>query len=320
METRANYALIGAFVLMAVVMVVGFVLWLGSSQLNRDFAEYDVIFQGPVSLEEGASVRYIGIKVGEVESVRIDGRDASKVRARLRVDKTTPVKEDSTAVIDFAGITGVTFVQITSGSDVAGPLVAKPLQEVPVIEAGPTPLAALFDGGTQIIGQAGDALDRAGALLTDENIAAFGQTLHNIEAITGTLAEDDGALLAQATATLASLERAADRLSVASDAATGMAGSVEGEVLSLNIELKQLIGELNTASREASMTLAETRSAITATTNLIEGSGGQTVTQTNLAAQDLRRLTARLDRLVRDLEQNPESLVTGRQLPYEGAR
>lgn len=320
METRANYALIGAFVLMAVVTVVGFVLWLGSSQLNRDFTEYDVVFQGPVSLEEGASVRYIGIKVGEVESVRIDGRDASKVRARLRVDKATPVKVDSTAVIDFAGITGVTFVQITSGSDNAGPLLPQPYEDIPQIDAGATPLAALFDGGTAIIGQAGDALDQAGALLTDENIAAFGQTLHNIEAITSTLAEDDGTLLAQATATMASLERAADRLAIASDTATGVAGSVETEVKTLNAELQLLVSELKTASQEASLTLAETRTAIVKTNELIDGSAGQTISQTSLAAQDLRRLTTRLDRLIRDLEQNPESLVTGRPLPYEGAR
>ena len=142
METRANYALIGAFVLMAAAAIVGFTLWLGSSQFNRDYAQYDVVFPGPVTLEEGASVRYIGIKVGEVESVRIDRRDASLVRARLRVDRSTPVKTDSTAIIDFAGITGVTFVQINAGSDDAGPLLPPAYEEIPVIQAGETPLAA----------------------------------------------------------------------------------------------------------------------------------------------------------------------------------
>ena len=126
METRANYALIGAFVLMAVAAVVGFALWLGSSQFNRDYAIYDVVFPGPVSLEEGSSVRYIGIKVGEVETVRIDRRDASMVRARLRGDRTTPVKSDSTAIIDFAGSTGVTFEQSNAGCDAAGPLLPHP--------------------------------------------------------------------------------------------------------------------------------------------------------------------------------------------------
>ena len=320
METKANYALIGAFVLMAVVTVIGFVLWLGSSTFNRDFAEYDVVFQGPVTLEEGASVRYIGIKVGEVASVRIDSRDTSKVRARLRVDKTTPVKADSTAIIDFAGITGVTFVQINAGSEAAGPLLVQPYDEVAQIIAGPTPLAALFDGGAQIIGQAGITLEQASALLTDENIAAVSGTLQNVNAITASLAADDGALIAQAAETLVSLERAGDRLAAASDAATQVAGTMEAELKTLNVELKGLIADLSQVTGEANLTLSKSSEAIAAATALIEGPASQTLNQTGLAAQDLRVLIARLDRVVRELEQNPQGLVVGKPLPYEEKR
>ncbi len=320
METRANYALIGAFVVMSVIAVLGFALWLGTAQLNRDYTEYDVVFQGPVSLEEGASVRYIGIKVGEVDTVRIDSRDASKVRARLKVDKSTPVKSDSTAVIDFAGITGVTFVQITAGSDGAGPLRAQPYEDIAVIEAGPTPLAALFDGGAQIVTKVDSALAQAETLLTDENIAALSATLLNIESISGDLAADDGKLIAQATETLTALERAGDRLAVASDAATRVAGSVEGELETLNTELKLLVAELNSATGAAATTLEESQRAIASATALIEGSASDTMTQTGQAAQELRQLTARLDRVVRDLEQNPQSLVVGKSRPYEKKR
>ena len=317
METKANYALIGAFVLMAVVTVVGFVLWLGSSQFNRDFTEYDVVFQGPVSLEEGASVRYIGIKVGEVDTVRIDSRDASKVRARLRIDKTTPIKTDSTAVIDFAGITGVTFVQITAGSEDAGPLLVQPYEDVAQIVAGPTPLTALFDGGAEVVGKVGITLEQANTLLSDENISAVGGTLQNLNTITGALAEDDGGLFKRANDTLVSLERAGDRIAVASDKATEVAGSVDTEFLALTTELKTLIADLNTATNEATLTLVESRKAIDAATALMEGSADDSLTQSGLAARELRDLTARLDRVVRDLEQNPESLVVGKPLPYE---
>ncbi|MEM7460106.1 MAG: MlaD family protein, partial [Pseudomonadota bacterium] len=230
METRANYALIGAFVLMAAAAVIGFALWLGSSQFNRDFSQYDVIFPGPVSLEEGASVRYIGIKVGEVESVRIDRRDASMVRARLRVDRSTPVKSDSTAIIDFAGITGVTFVQINAGSDAAGPLLPQPYETVPVIDAGETPLAALFNGGAEIVGQAGMTIDQLAQLLTDENVAAMSDTLANVRDITSAISAEDAVLLAQAIETLASLERAGDNLTEASTDITSVAASVDQEL------------------------------------------------------------------------------------------
>ena len=317
METRANYALIGAFVLMAAAAVIGFALWLGSSQFNRDFSQYDVIFPGPVSLEEGASVRYIGIKVGEVESVRIDRRDASMVRARLRVDRSTPVKADSTAIIDFAGITGVTFVQINAGSDSAGPLLPQPYETVPVIQAGETPLAALFNGGAEIVGQAGMTIDQLGQLLTDENITAMSQTLANVRDITSAISAEDAVLLAQAIETLASLEQAGDNLTKASTDITSVADSVDLELASLNVELKALVEELNGATGDASEMLTESRKAVQAATVLVEGGASNTVAQTNLAAQELRVLISRLDRLTRELEQNPQGLVVGKPLPYE---
>ena len=265
-------------------------------------------------------MRYIGIKVGEVESVRIDSRDASKVRARLRVDRATPVKADSTAVIDFAGITGVTFVQITAGTEAAGPLRVEPYQDVPVIKAGPTPLTALFNGGADLIGQAGATLEQAQALLTQDNIDAVSGTLQNLNTITGEMATDDAAFVRQASDTLAALERAGERLSVTADTTTDVAQSLQGELQSLNTELKALVGELNTATTEANSTLAESRRAITAATALLEGQAGDTFTQTSQAAADLRILTARLDRIVRDIQQNPQSLVVGKPLPYEEKR
>jgi phospholipid/cholesterol/gamma-HCH transport system substrate-binding protein len=320
METRANYALIGAFVLMAAAAVIGFALWLGSSQFNRDYAIYDVVFPGPVSLEEGASVRYIGIKVGEVETVRIDRRDASMVRARLRVDKSTPVKSDSTANIDFAGITGVTFVQINAGSDDAGLLLPAPYEDIAVIEAGETPLTALFNGGAEIVGQAGMTIDQLSNLLTEENITAMGEILANVRDITATLSEDDKALLAQSIETLASLERAGDNLTVASKDITTVASSLDQELISLNADLKALVSELNGATGDASAMLTESRKAVEAATLLVEGGASDTVQQTSLAAQELRLLISRLDRLTRDIEQNPQGLVIGDPLPYEERR
>ena len=320
METRANYALIGAFVMMAAAAVIGFALWLGSSQFNRDYSIYDVVFPGPVTLEEGASVRYIGIKVGEVETVRIDRRDASMVRARLRVDRSTPVKTDSTAIIDFAGITGVTFIQINAGSDDAGPLLPAPYQDVPVIQAGETPLTALFNGGAEIVGQAGMTIDQLSTLLTEDNIAAMGEILGNVRDITATLSEDDKELLSQAIKTLASLEQAGDNLTSASSDITTLASSVDQELVSLNVELKSLVSALNETTGDASEMLMQTRKALEAATVLVEGGASDTVQQTSLAAQELRVLISRLDRLTREFEQNPQGLVVGDPLPYEERR
>mgnify|MGYP003349263619 CR=1 FL=1 len=45
METRANHVLIGSFALLVVAAAMLFALWIGKSSLDREFAEYDVIWR-----------------------------------------------------------------------------------------------------------------------------------------------------------------------------------------------------------------------------------------------------------------------------------
>jgi phospholipid/cholesterol/gamma-HCH transport system substrate-binding protein len=320
METRANYALIGAFVILIAGAVLGFVLWLGSSSLNRDFAAYDIIFAGPVTLEEGSAVRYIGIKVGEVETVRIDRRDASKVRARIRIDRSTPVKTDSTASIEFAGITGVTFVQINAGSERAGPLLVQAGQDVALLEAEPNPLANLFADGAEIAGRASMTLEQATALISDENIASISSILKNADSVLATVVEGDEDLLAQVGSTLASLERASEELSNAARATTSVGEQAELRLAEVTSELTLLLGDLRQATGVAEASFVEGKDALTSARALIEGPTTQALTDAQLTAQDLRTLVSRLDRVVRDLEQNPQEIVVGKPLPYEKKR
>ncbi len=96
METKANYVLIGAFVLLAAGALALFTLGIAGNPLNRSYADYDVIFEGPVNgLTEGGEVRFNGIKVGEVQMLRLDREVPNKVVAHIRVDAQTPVRTDS---------------------------------------------------------------------------------------------------------------------------------------------------------------------------------------------------------------------------------
>ncbi len=233
METRANYAVIGAFVIIATLAVASFVLWLGQSQFKRDYKAYDIVFEGPVSLEDGSAVRYIGIKVGEVSTVRIDRADPSKVRARIRIDRETPVKTDSTASIQLAGITGVTFVQISAGTPTARLLEAKPGEPVPVIRAEKTQLDQLVAGGAQVMGQVNDTMTRVKKLLTDENIASINTSLKNIETITTKLAVDDG-LIDQANGTMKDISRASDEFATAANSFGSLSANADKELTSIS--------------------------------------------------------------------------------------
>lgn len=314
METRANYALIGGLVIAAAVLVAAFVLWLGQSEFRRDYKAYDIVFEGPVSLEEGAAVRYIGIKVGEVATVRIDRADPSKVRARIRVSRETPVREDSSASIQLAGITGTTFIQISAGN--GRPLEARAGEPVPVIKSERTLVDQIVAGGAQALGRANLTFDNINKILTDENIASVGATLKNIEMATDKLAREDG-LLDRASAAVDDVSRAAVAFEKASTEFEEFGQSADESLASAAEDLKLVVADIRAVAQSASGTLDRSAEAVEAATAIIEGPATETFQNAGLASKELRIMLNRFDRFLRELETNPQSLLVGEAVPYE---
>ncbi len=314
METRANYALIGALVLVAAAIIAGFVLWLGQSEFQRDFKAYDIVFEGPVSLEAGAAVRYIGVKVGEVATVRIDKADPSKVRAHIRVSRETPIREDSTASIQLAGITGITFVQLTAGT--GKPLEERPGEPVPVIRSERTLVDQIVAGGAQALGRANLTFDGINKILTEENIASISTSIRNLETITTKLAADDG-LIGEASATLKEVSAASVAFEEASREWQTVGVSAEGSLQTLENDVKALVSDFRSVATAATGILTESQRAVSAATAVMEGPAAATFENTTAASQDLRVLINRLDRTVREIERNPQGFIVGEPLPYE---
>lgn len=319
METRANYALIGAFVILSAIAALGFTLWLGQSQFRQEFDVYDIVFPGPVALEDGASVRYIGIKVGEVQSVRIERSDASKVRARIRIDSQTPVKTDSTATIELAGITGVTFVQINAGTADAAVVERRAGESVPVIQAGTTQFSEIFATGQELMVSASETMERVDALLNEENIERLSVTIANIEALSAKLAEDDG-LIDNATVTLESINAAGQSFDDASRALGDVGRSAEAQLGSIGERLSRLVDDMRGVVSSSEQVISESALTAAATRKAVEGPATSAFEDVALVSRDLRQLINRLDRLARDIEDSPERFVVGDPAPYEGGR
>ena len=72
MGRRANPALIGAFVLGAIVIAAVAVISIGSGLFFRNTRTFVIFFQGTVNgLERGAPVKFRGVPIGEVRDIRI---------------------------------------------------------------------------------------------------------------------------------------------------------------------------------------------------------------------------------------------------------
>ena len=72
MEREANYAAVGAFVLIVALIGALFVYWYSDTREHRSYQRYEIYFDGSVSgLARGAAVRYLGVDVGRVVTMRV---------------------------------------------------------------------------------------------------------------------------------------------------------------------------------------------------------------------------------------------------------
>jgi phospholipid/cholesterol/gamma-HCH transport system substrate-binding protein len=215
MERDANYTVVGAFVVLVVVMAGLFVYWYSAATEHRDFTRYEIYFDGSVfGLTRGGSVRYLGVEVGRVASLRVDTRAATRVQVTVDIDADTPISDKTLAELSLQGITGLLYIDLfqNDGTKQAAPAV--PSQRYPVIRSARSTLEAFVQSLPELVGRVGEVASRAAQALSDDNIGALNATLRNIDRATAHLPQT----MAQIDALVGDLHgTSADVRSVAAD-------------------------------------------------------------------------------------------------------
>jgi phospholipid/cholesterol/gamma-HCH transport system substrate-binding protein len=175
MEREANYTAVGAFVLLIATMAGMFVYWYAGSNDARDYVRYEIYFQGSVSgLNRGSTVRYLGVEVGRVVTIRIDKRANDRVQVIADIDSHTPISKDTLASLSMQGVTGLLYIDLLAGTETKGRMTPVPSEQYPVIDS----VRSNFD---LFLASLPDLVGRASAVLSDDNIAAFSRALASVE-------------------------------------------------------------------------------------------------------------------------------------------
>jgi phospholipid/cholesterol/gamma-HCH transport system substrate-binding protein len=190
METRANYVLIGAFTLAAVVGAFLFVMWIagyGSSGSHRTF---QVVFTGSVAgLSTGANVSFNGIKVGEVTHLTFSRSDPHQVVADIDINSEAPIDRNTRARLETQGLTGGAVVALLGGATAGSALVGQNGRP-PVIYAGQSiQLQDILDSVAGLSTKATAVLDDADKIITD-NSPTIHSALANVDQFSKALADN----------------------------------------------------------------------------------------------------------------------------------
>lgn len=188
MEREANYTAVGAFVLLVVALGSFFVWWYAGSNNARDDRRYEMYFQGSVSgLNRGSTVRYLGVEVGRVVAIRIDKRASDRVQVIADIDSATPISRDTLASLSMQGVTGLLYIDLLAGAENKGRMPPVPSEQYPVIDSVQSNFDRLLASLPELVGRATEVTDRATRVLSDDNIAAFSNTMKHLEETAATL-------------------------------------------------------------------------------------------------------------------------------------
>ncbi len=193
-----NYALVGAFVLGLGAMLVAGVLWLASGgAFQKKYELYLAVMDESVAgLNLNAPVKYNGVDVGKVQSIQLDPANPESVRLIFAIERGTPIKVDTVAVLKTQGLTGIAYVELAGGALDAAPLLASAPGEYPVIRTKPSLSARLENVLTSVLAKLDRTSSNIDAILSDDNRKALSSTLADMAALAHTLAERKDALAA----------------------------------------------------------------------------------------------------------------------------
>ena len=286
METKANHIAVGSFVLLVVSGLIGFVLWLGKAEINREFDAYTIYFRGSVSgLGVARTVRYRGVPVGTVTDIRIDPTNSERVEVTIKVTSGTPIKQDVVASLELRGITGLVDVQITGGNKDSPALEAKAGEPLPVIASTQSAIEELFEEVPNLLARATVLIEQGTLLLSPANLEAIADTLRNVRAMSEQLADSTRDFQAMT-----------DDIAAIATAVRGTADQIETLTQDMSARLPVMVDEATATFRTAEKTLA----TVGGSTEALTGDARATLNQVEEAAASLASAAAQLSLLVEE--------------------
>jgi phospholipid/cholesterol/gamma-HCH transport system substrate-binding protein len=299
MERDANYAAVGAFVLLAALLGALFVYWYSDSREHRDYNRYEIYFTGSVSgLDRGSAVRYLGVGVGRVVDMRIDPRDSGRVEVTVDIDSTTPISEHTIAELQLQGVTGLLYIDLREDRTNKTMAPAVEGRKYPVIRSSPSRFDVFLSSLPELVADTGDVVKRADRLLGDTNLNAVTSALGNFDQASRKLPQTVHDL----NALVAELRDATAELNASAKGAHGVIDAVGPDLQAAAQRLRSISDHLASASEQLDRAIADNRQDVRAFTRDGLPQIERFVRAGKAAAEDIRALAE-------SLRENPGQLL-----------
>jgi len=300
-----NYPLVGLFVLVLGAALIAGVLWLASGgAMQKSYDLYLAIEDESVAgLNPNAPVKYNGVDVGKVRSIHLDRDNPNRVILLFAIERGTPIKEDTVAVLKTQGLTGIAYVELSGGARDAAPLRVSSGNQYPVIRTKPSLSARLENVLTTVLEKLDSTSSNINAILSDENRAAFKSSLADIATVARTIAARKSSIDAGITNAARALEN--------TSRATAQAGPLIDRISRSADAIEKMGNEVAATSASAGKTVNSVGSDVKRFT-------AETLPALERLLGELGVLTASLRRLSEQTQRDPSGFLLGRKPVPEG--
>lgn len=179
MESKSHALVAGLFTVMLGIALALAAMWLSRDHTDR--TDYELVTQGAVSgLAPESAVRFRGVDVGKVTSIRFDPDHMGQILVRIAVDKAAPITKSTYAQLAYQGVTGLSFVQLDDDGSNPAPLPSS-VEHPAQIAIQPGLLDKLAGGSQAIMASLQETVNRLNLLLAPENQKVLTGTLRSLD-------------------------------------------------------------------------------------------------------------------------------------------
>jgi phospholipid/cholesterol/gamma-HCH transport system substrate-binding protein len=290
---------VGLFVVFAIAAFVGGTLWLTGNKGAELTVDYSMYFESDVSgLMLGGPVFYLGVEVGTVTDMTIVPGNPMSVRVDAEVLQNTPINNGTYAGLALQGITGVAVVKLKADPGEHELLQLEKGQKNLVIPIRDSGFTAMMSRAPGVVEKLDSALVQVNQILGPENREFITKVLSDLATVSGALAEQEAAI----SDIPVTLNNAMNELHDSLILIKSMAGELEPELESVMSSINKVTDDLARISGRLDSWTATNDSDM----NAFMGDG---LGQVPAMVSDTRQLLREIEKLVKDLRENPSSLI-----------
>jgi len=285
-DTKANYALIGLFVIVLTAVMAFFFVWLSGLGEHQAYQMYLVYARGGVTgLNVDSPVLYNGVRVGMVAKIELDNSNLQFVKLYLKINSKTPITESTVATLIPQGITGLVYVGLKSQTAGAALLKIEKGQKYPIIPYEKPLLTQLSEVLPELARNMSAIAEKFKKMFSDQNLTNVSETLTHINNVTGVFEKRSK-----------DINRSISSMNVFLKNSAAASRHFESTVI---------------AAQKTAAQLNKTSTQINAQINAMAPTVDELVTRLNETANNLQQVS-------QDLQRNPSILIRGKQPPPPG--